>query len=79
MKVRELIEMLEELLEEAEVEDAEVLLAQQPNWPLAFTLREPTFCRGKVWLPEGYHPSDSPYAPRDAWEGGVIAEDEDES
>jgi hypothetical protein len=78
--VKELIEALEELLEEAGVEDADIMLAQQPQWPLALTVGSPTFVKGKVWIPEGYHPyNDSPYAPRDAWEGGVIDdEDEDE-
>ena len=78
MKVREMIELLEELLEEAGVEDADLMLAHQPSWPLATYASNPTFVRGKVWIPEGGSPYDAPYAPRAAWEGGVVDEDEDE-
>lgn len=77
MKVKEMIELLEELLESADVEDADLMLAQQPSWPLAFHPGAPTFLKGKVWIPESGSSYDSPYAPRAAWEGG-IAEDEDE-
>lgn len=39
MNVRELIEALQERVENGDVdEDAEVLLAHQPHWPLAETL-----------------------------------------
>ena len=87
MNVQELIELLEDCDPEAEVR-----LAHQPGWPLAFELRgvavpeedveplpdaddaggdlpEP----GVVWLVEGGHPDDPPYAPSYLWDIARVA------
>jgi hypothetical protein len=78
MTVGDLRALLENLDDEAEVR-----LATQPSWPLAFhlagvTTSQELFEREQevfadedtsevVWLVAGDHPSDSPYAPREAW------------
>lgn len=68
MTVQELLE----LLEDADP-NAEVRLATQPSWPLAFELAgvaEPDddeMPAGVVWLVTGDHPEDTPYAPEAAW------------
>ena len=82
MNVHELIALLEDCDPEADVR-----LAHQPGWPLAFELRgvaapddagyeddeaaatEP----GVVWLVEGGHPDDSPYAPNYLWDIARVA------
>jgi hypothetical protein len=77
MTVEELITLLEDCDPEAEVR-----LAHQPTWPLAFELRgvavpddagregdeDDAPARGVVWLVEGGHPDDSPYAPSYLWD-----------
>jgi hypothetical protein len=58
-----------------------VRLAHQPSWPLAFELRdvadpsdagyegdEEDEPEPAVWLVEGGHPDDSPYAPSYVWD-----------
>lgn len=72
MTVRELIEALQVM-----DYDAEVRLATQPHWPLAFSVRgvvadewvnDEDTAEPVVWIVEGNHPSQaSPYAPSDAW------------
>ena len=66
MKVQDLIELLEDCDPEAEVR-----LADQPSWPLAFELR-------RVAVPddagyEGGHTDDSPYAPNYLWDIARVA------
>jgi hypothetical protein len=77
---------LTELLEDCHP-DAEVRLAHQPSWPLAFELRgvavpDDAGCEGDeeaapavglVWFVEGGHPDDSPYAPRYLWDIARVA------
>lgn len=81
MNVRDLIAALQDM-----PADAEVRLATQPNYPVAFTIEgvvspdalageveceahgnyscEEGECLGHVvWITEGGHPEDSPYAP----------------
>lgn len=89
MNISELIERLEEIAEHQP--DAEVLMAQQPSWPMQTTVlgvvttddladEEPCDEHGDyhcdeckpeqvvVYLVEGDHPADSPYAPRGCWD-----------
>lgn len=77
MTVEQLAEELAEVIE-AGYGDAEVLLAHQPNWPLALTVAciatpddlEPDEddTDPVVWIASGEHPyGRSPYAPRGAW------------
>jgi hypothetical protein len=82
MNVQELIELLEDC-----DPGSEVRLAHQPRWPLAFELRgvavpddagyegdeEAAPAVGLVWLVEGGHPDDSPYAPRYLWDIARVA------
>ena len=82
MTVQELIELLEDCDPEAEVR-----LAHQPGWPLAFELRgvavpddagyegdeEAAPEPGVVCLVEGGHPDDSPYAPSYLWDIARVA------
>jgi hypothetical protein len=92
MTLNELIEELQDIVaNDEELGDAPVLLAHQPNWPLAFTVDTITVdhCGFKaedgeenapvvVWIAEGGH-AGRPYAPKHAWDGGeVFADDEDE-
>jgi hypothetical protein len=76
MTVGELLALLEDM-----DEDAEVRIATQPSWPLAFHLggvaegadaADEDEMRNDpapvVWLVAGGSPSDSPYAPSAAWE-----------
>ena len=71
MTVEELITLLEDCDPQAEVR-----LAHQPSWPLAFQLRgvavpdeaeyegdDEDAPNRVVWLVEGDHPDGSPYAP----------------
>ena len=65
------VSQLIELLQHCEP-DAQVVLAIQPNWPLAATLEgvcpgERIDTEGVVWLTEGSSWSESPYAPGAAW------------
>lgn len=78
MKVSELIHLLEDV-----DQDATVLLAHQPSWPLQFTVAgvydpatdgapddddDEDHPTDRVYIVEGSHPrNDSPYAPRAAW------------
>ena len=60
MNIAELIEALEEIAEE--YPDAEVLLATQPSYPLAFTIeRAHADMDGVVWIAQG-EPAADPYA-----------------
>jgi hypothetical protein len=84
MTLNDLLEQLQDLLAGDEsLGDAEVLLATQPNYPLAHEVRCLTLDRctdGKplVWLAEGGHPDASPYAPKHAWSGDEVYADADE-
>jgi hypothetical protein len=85
MNIRELIEELQDLIEHDEtLGDAEVLIATQRNYPLAFatdtiTLDVTNDQRPLLWIAEEGHPHDlSPYAPRFAWDGGVVDDSCDE-
>lgn len=68
MNVQDLMDMLSGM-----DPNAEVRLATQPEWPLAFELAgvaEPDddeMPEGVVWLVTGNHPQDTPYAPEAAW------------
>ena len=74
---------LRELLEEYP-EDAVIRVAQQPSYPLRARLTNVTWlgeggseARGFVWLAtsERHSDSESPYAPREAWDGVSIEEE----
>lgn len=67
MTLDQLIETLEEYREERGG-DTEVLLATQPNWPLAFHIAQCRYVNDKLWIVEGGHPHPNPYAPRQAWD-----------
>jgi hypothetical protein len=76
MTVNDLIERLQEVAEEG-MGDAEIRLAFQPSWPLQFTVggiaipdtdsdapdEGPVDTTPVVYITEGSHPDDSPYAP----------------
>jgi hypothetical protein len=82
--LNELIEELQAIVEsDEELGEAEVQLATQPNYPLAFAIDTVTadHCGDApvVWIAEGGHPREgSPYAPKHAWDGGEVFGDEDE-
>lgn len=86
MTVKELYEELCDILEaNPEVSDRPVRLATQPNYPLAFEVDTVTLDTTKgednaiIWIAEGGHPQNSsPYAPRHAWDGGEVYEEQDE-
>jgi hypothetical protein len=86
MNLSELIEQLEELkteMENAGIEideqEIECRVATQMNYPLQASLRNITldFRTNILWFAEG-NPTDSGYAPREAWDGEIIWGDEDE-
>lgn len=59
MTVAELIELLEGADPEAEVR-----MAIQPSWPLQFEIKSVEESdAGVVYITQGEHPQDSPYAP----------------
>jgi hypothetical protein len=74
MNLYELIERLEEIREAYNGDNPEILLATQPNYPLAFRLDNVVaYIDGMeaehngekvVWLTEGVSIYDAPYAPR---------------
>jgi hypothetical protein len=67
MTVQDLLEILEDLDPEAEVR-----LAHNRSWPLAFELGGlATDGEEVVWLISGDHPEESPYAPSDLWDVAV--------
>lgn len=78
MKVQDLIDQLTEL----DMPDAELRLAVQPSWPLRHSIDAVAFDESEqhVWLAaaEGHPWDESPYAPRSAWQGGEIVDDDDE-
>ena len=62
-----------------------VLIAEQPNWPLAVMIDEVTLIRGEkgrelvVWIATGSLPRrGSPYAPKQAWRGSEVTYGEDD-
>ena len=66
MNLHDLIERLQEL---ADLDpNADVMLAFQPNWPLAFTIDNVRVIDNVVWIANGSHPYPDPYAPRAAWD-----------
>lgn len=78
--IRELIEALEDAAAE-HGEDTPVRIAYQPSYPLAARVRAVTALErdddnpdagAVLWLAasDTVPSSESPYAPRDAWEGG---------
>jgi hypothetical protein len=75
MKIRELIAELEHLAEYTD-EDADVMMAQQPNWPLQSHIATVTLVGTTIYIAEGHSPYDAPYAPRAAWEGGLRDDDD---
>lgn len=77
MKINELIAELEHLAEYAG-DDAEVMLAHQQSWPLQFNIGATTLVGNVIYIAEGSSPYDAPYAPRDAWVGGLAFESEDD-
>jgi hypothetical protein len=73
LTVQELIELLEDCNLEAEVR-----LAHQPGWPLAFQLHgvvpdedDDATTDAVVWLVAGDHPDETPYAPTGLWDLAV--------
>lgn len=72
MTVQELMELLEDCNAEAEIR-----LAHQPGWTLAFQLHglvaddDDGITDAVVWLVAGDHPDDSPYAPDRLWDQAV--------
>jgi hypothetical protein len=70
--VQEVIELLEDCNPEAELR-----LAHQPGWPLAFQLHgvvsddDDAITDVVVWLVAGDHPDESPYAPSGLWDLAV--------
>jgi hypothetical protein len=77
MKIQELIAELEHLAEYAG-EDAEVMLATQPQWPLQAYVATVTLVGNTIYIAEGPSPYSDPYAPRAAWEGGLVSEDDED-
>ena len=83
MTLEDLINELNELLEVGFDPQTKVLLATQPNWPLAFNIAkiqpvsndEPIDLPSNdgtettLWIVEGGRPNSDPYAPRAAWDG----------
>ncbi len=55
--------------------ELELMVAQQPGWPLAATVETVTRIGGTVWIATR---EDGGYAPNAAWKGGEIESDEDE-
>jgi hypothetical protein len=83
MNLRDLIEALTDIVDDNN-DHCEVVVAIQQNYPLAVNLDEITLdltdpeCP-RVWIATGSHPHGiSPYAPRYAWNGGVVNEDYEE-
>lgn len=84
--VRELIASLEEVLAEAGKDDVELRVASQPSYPLAnaidaVSLERQGRPRGLYrtaeepvcWIAiDQVDSPEHPYAPRDAWDGGVF-------
>lgn len=81
MRLSELIEALQDMQEDWPDDDPEVLMAIQPNWPLAKTFGGAVLVEDEpreegekgepiVWLVDGdQHPfGRSPYASRDLWQ-----------
>ena len=68
MDLNELIERLTDIRDE--LGTAEVVLAHQPNWPLAFDIANVRSIAGVVWIAgsEGNNHEHGPYAPNMAWE-----------
>lgn len=65
MTVNEMIERLQEVAEDG-LGEREIRLAFQPSWPLQFTvggIAIPEEEDSEVYITEGSHPNDSPYAP----------------
>jgi hypothetical protein len=63
MTMQDLLEILEDFDPEAEIR-----LAHNRSWPLAFQLGGvATDGDAVVWLVSGDHPEESPYAPSDLW------------
>jgi len=77
MKINELIAELEHLAEYAG-DDAEVMLAHQPSWPLQSNVGATTLVGNVIYIAEGSSPHYAPYAPRAAWAGGLADEVEDD-
>ena len=89
MNIETLNDLIEALQELAECDDKEgnqigdlpVRIAYQNSWPLAGRVSAVTVCKkdGKtrVWIAESPVSSyiENPYAPRDAWEGGIEGTD----
>ncbi len=85
MNLNELIDELEQMRDYArdmlgiEEGDIEVRIAQQPAWPLASPIDAVTLLKADskkepvLWLAAG---GASEYASRQAWDGGVIEEEE---
>jgi hypothetical protein len=80
MTVNEMIERLQEVAEEG-MGEFELRLAFQPGWPLQFEvggLATPEETRDEdgrpevVYLVEGAHPEDTPYAPQWAFENASL-------
>lgn len=69
MKVRDMIEGLEMMLQDEDVlENTEVLIVTQPNYPLQFEVHSLGVVNNTLYVVAGDHPDSSPYGPRQAWE-----------
>lgn len=77
MKINEFIAELQHLAEYCG-EDADVMMAEQPSWPLQHHVATLTLVGNTIYIAEGHSPYDAPYAPRAAWVGGLADEDEGE-
>ena len=68
---------LKEILEDYETDgkgDLEVRIAEQPTWPLASDVSAVSRIGDTVWIADG---SANKYAPKAAWDGEDIDEEED--
>ena len=73
MKVKELREILEGYESDGKG-DLEVKIAEQENWPLAAPVKAVSRIGDTVWIADG---SANKYAPKAAWDGEDIDEEED--
>lgn len=90
MTLGQLIEQLQDMQRELGdcADECPVLLAVQPSWPLAHTIEAVTAIQSEgaepgaktIWLAasSGHPYRISPYAPKAAWEGGVVEHSDDE-
>jgi hypothetical protein len=76
MTFGELKELIAELDEQV-ADDAPVMMATQPSWPLAAYVRQLRLVGDTLWIAEGGSPYDAPYAPRAAWNSDLDDEEDE--